>query len=85
MRSDKCLQEIDKAKLCFSQRDYLSKEHFIELIGERVQDCEAWERKLRSQGNLKDAERMRRTKEQMVKTLEELQDVNFSRRNKQNI
>jgi hypothetical protein len=73
---------IDKAKVCFSQRDHLSKEHFIELIGKRVKDCEAWERKLRSQGKLKDAERMRKTKVQMVKTLEELQDVNFSRRNK---
>jgi hypothetical protein len=76
---------IDKAKVCFSQREHLSKEHFIELIGKRVEDCEAWERKLRSQGNLKDAEKMRKTKKQMVKTLEELQDVNFSRRNKQNI
>ena len=76
---------IDKAKMCFSQQENLSTEHFIELIGERVEDCEAWERKLRSQGNLKDAEMMRKTKEQMVKTLEELQDVNFSRRNKQNI
>jgi hypothetical protein len=76
---------IDKAKVCFSQLEHLSKEHFIELIGKRVEDCEAWERKLRSQGNLKDAERMRKTKKQMVKTLEELQDVNFSRRNKQNI
>jgi len=76
---------IDKAKVCFSQRENLSTEHFIELIEERVQDCAAWERKLRSQGNLKDAEKMRKTKKQMVKTLEELQDVNFSRRNKQNI
>ena len=76
---------IDKAKVCFSQLEHLSKEHFIDLIEKRVQDCEAWERKLRSQGNLKDAEMMRKTKKQMVKTLEELQDVNFSRRNKQNI
>jgi len=76
---------IDKAKVCFSQLEHLSKEHFIELIGKRVEDCEAWERKLRSQGNLKDAEKMRKTKKQMVKTLEGLQDVNFSRRNKQNI
>lgn len=76
---------IDKAKVCFSPQEHLSKEHFIELIGKRVEDCEAWERKLRSQGNLKDAEMMRKTKKQMVKTLEGLQDVNFSRRNKQNI
>jgi hypothetical protein len=76
---------IDNARVCFSQQENLSKEHFIELIGKRVEDCDAWERKLRSQGNLKDAEKMRKTKKQMVKTLEELQDVNFSRRNKQNI
>jgi len=73
---------IDRAKVCFSPREHLSKEHFIDLIGKRVQDCEAWERKLRSQGNLKDAERIRRTKTQMVKTLEGLRDVNNSRRNK---
>jgi len=73
---------IDKAKVCFSQREDLSTEHFIELIGKRVEDCEAWERKLRSQGNLKDAEMMRKTKAQMLKTLEELQDVNYGRRNK---
>jgi len=85
MRSDKSLQRIDKAKVCFSQKENLSKDHFIELIGKRVQDCEAWEKKLRSQGNLKDADKMKKTKEQMAKTLEELQDVNFSRRNKQNI
>lgn len=73
---------IDKAKVCFSQREHLSKEHFIDLIEKRVQDCEAWEKKLRSQGNLKDAEKMRKTKTQMVKTLEGLRDVNYSRRNK---
>ena len=67
---------IDKAKVCFSQRDHLSKEHFIELIEERVQDCDAWERKLRSQGNLKDAERMRKTKVQMLKSLKRLNDIN---------
>ncbi|MGD0955046.1 MAG: hypothetical protein ABR985_22120 [Methanotrichaceae archaeon] len=58
MRSD--IPSIDKAKLCFSNEVDLSKEHFIELIEERVQDCEAWERKLRSQGEFKDAERMRK-------------------------
>ena len=73
---------IDKAKVCFTPREHLSKEHFIDLIGKRVQDCEAWERKLRSQGNLKDAEKMRKTKTQMVKTLEWLKNVNYSRRNK---
>jgi phosphate-selective porin len=73
---------IDKTRVCFSQREHLSKEHFIDLIGKQVQDCEAWERKLRYQGNLKDAEKMRKTKTQMVKTLEGLQNVNYSRRNK---
>ena len=66
----------------FTPREHLSKEDFIDLIGKRVQDCEAWERKLRSQGNLKDAEKMRKTKMQMVQTLEGLRDVNYSRRNK---
>lgn len=75
-------EEIDKAKVCFSPREHLSEEHFIELIGKRVEDCEAWERKLRSQGNLKDAERTRKTTAQMLKTLERLQNVNYSRRNK---
>ena len=75
-------KEIDKARVCFSQREHLSKEHFIDLIEKRVQDCEAWERKLRSQGNLKDAEKMRKTKMQMAKTLEGLRDVNNSRRDK---
>ena len=64
---------IDKARVCFSQREHLSKEHFIDLIGKRVQDCEAWERKLRSQGNLKDAEKMRKTKTQMIKSFGEIQ------------
>lgn len=73
---------IDKAKVCFSQSDHLSKEHFIELIRKRVENCEAWEKKLRSQGNLKDAERTRKTRAQMLKTLERLQNVNYSRRNK---
>jgi hypothetical protein len=43
------------------------------LIGKRVQDCEAWEKKLRSQGNFKDADRIRKTKEQMLKTLRRLE------------
>lgn len=64
---------IDKAKVCFSQHEGLSAEHFIELIGKRIQDCEAWERKLRSQGNLKEAEKIRKTKDQMMKSLGELQ------------
>jgi hypothetical protein len=72
---------IDKAKVCFSQHEDLSTEHFIDLIEKRVEDCEAWERKLRSQGNLKDAERMRKTKAQMLKTLKRLNDIN-SRANK---
>lgn len=73
MRSDRCIHEINKAKVCFSQQDHLTKEHFIELIGKRVKDCEAWERKLRSEGKLKDAERMRRTKEQMLRSLKRLE------------
>jgi len=75
-------ESIDKAKVCCSQQENLSKEHFVELIGKRVEDCATWERKLRFQGILKDAEKMRKTKEQMLKTLEELQDVNYGRRNK---
>ena len=64
---------IDKARVCFSQHEDLSAEHFIELIGKRVQDCEAWERKLRSQGNLKEAETIRKNKAKMMKSLEEIQ------------
>ena len=67
---------IDKAKVCFSQREDLSAEHFIELIGKRADECAAWERTLRSQGNLKDAEKMRKTKEQMLKSLKRLDDIN---------
>jgi hypothetical protein len=67
---------IDKAKVCFSLADDLSKDHFIELIGKRVEDCEALERNLRSQGNLKDAEKMRKTKVQMLKSLKRLNDIN---------
>lgn len=72
---------IDKAKVCFPQREDLSTEHFIDLIEKRVEDCRAWERKLRSQGDLKDAERMRKTKDQMLKSLKRLNDIN-SRANK---
>ena len=64
---------IDKARICFSQHEDLSAEHFIELIGKRIQDCEAWERKLRSLGNLKEAEKIRKTKNQMMKSLGEIQ------------
>jgi hypothetical protein len=67
---------IDKAKVCFSQREDLSTEHFVELIGKRAEDCAAWERKLRSQGDLKDAEKMRKTKEQMLKSLKRLNEIN---------
>lgn len=70
MRSD--IRSIDKAKVCFSPKVDLSKEHFIELIEERVQDCEAWERKCRAQGEFKDAERMRKAGAQMSKTLKRL-------------
>lgn len=58
MREDNSFQEIDKAPICFSKRDNLSTEHFIELIEKRAEDCYAWERKCRAQGNHKDAERM---------------------------
>jgi len=64
---------INKARLCFSQPEDLSAEHFIELIGKRIQDCETWVRKLRSQGNLKEAEKIRKTRDQMMKSLGELQ------------
>lgn len=67
---------IDKARACFSDREDLSAEHFIEFIEERVEDCEAWERKLRSEGKLKDAEKMRKTKVQMLKNLKRLNDIN---------
>ena len=75
MRSDKATL-VDKSKLCYSQKVALSTDHFIKLIGERVQDCEAWEMKLRSQGKLKDAERMRKTKEQMLRSLKRLNGIN---------
>jgi len=64
---------IDKSRICFDKREDLSTEHFIELIGGRIQDCEAWEKKLRSRGNLKEAEKIRKTKEQMMKSLREIQ------------
>jgi len=65
-------EEIDKARVCFSQPEHLSKADFIDLIAKRVQDCEAWEKKLRSQGDLKDAERMRKAGVQMTKNLKRL-------------
>ena len=64
---------IDKSRACFDKREDLSTEHFIDLIGRRIQDCEAWEKKLRSQGNLKEAEKIRKNKEQMMKSLGVLQ------------
>ncbi len=66
-------QEIYKARICFSKKDNLSTEHFIELIEKRAEDCYAWERKCRAQGNPKDAERMRKTREQMLRTIERLE------------
>jgi hypothetical protein len=65
----------DKSKVCFSSREDLSIEHFIELIGKRVRDCDAWEKTLRSQGNLKEAEKIGRAKVQMVKSLKRLNDI----------
>jgi hypothetical protein len=64
---------IDKSRACFDKREDLSAEHFIELIGRRIRDCEAWEKKLGSQGNLKEAEKIRKNKEQMMKSLGVLQ------------
>ena len=72
---------IDKSKVCFSLREDLSIEHFIELIGKRVRDCEAWEKTLRSQGNLKEAEKIGRAKVQMLKSPKRLNDIK-SRANK---
>jgi len=72
---------IDKAKVCSSQHEDLSAEHFIELIGKRVQDCEAWERRLKSQGNLKEAEKIMRAKVRMLESLKRLNEIN-SRANK---
>jgi hypothetical protein len=76
MRPNKSHLDVDKAKVCFFKRDHLSKEYFIELIGERVQGCEVWVKKLRSQGNLKDADRICKTKERMLKTLGGWNDIN---------
>jgi hypothetical protein len=85
MRSDKDpLVVVDKARLCYSKKVDLSTDYFIKLIGERVQDCEAWEKKLRSQGEFKDAERMRKTKEHMLRSLKRLNGIN-QRANKQNL
>jgi len=70
MYKQNCQNALDlKAKICYDEKKDLSREHFIELIEERVEYCEAWEKKLRAQGNLKEAERMRKTKEQMLKSL----------------
>ena len=71
---------IDKSRICFDKREDLSVEHFIELIGRRIRDCEAWEKKLRSQGNLKEAEKIRKTKEQMMKSLGVLQKCQSPRK-----
>jgi hypothetical protein len=65
-------EKIDQAKACSIPSEYLSKDHFIELIGKRIKDCEAWEKMLRSQGKLKDAEKMRTAKEQMLRSLQRL-------------
>ena len=73
--------EIDKSRVCFSPREDLSAEHFIKLIGKRVKECEAWEKELRSQGSLKEAEKIRRAKDQMLKSLKRLNDIK-SRANK---
>ena len=72
---------IDKSKVCFSLREDLSIEHFIELIGRRVEDCVAWERKFRSLGNLKEAEKIGKAKDKMLRSLKRLNDIK-SRANK---
>ncbi|VVB62574.1 Uncharacterised protein [uncultured archaeon] len=81
MRSD---LQLDKARARSPSNADLSGEHFVELIEERIRDCEAWEGKLRSQGNFKEADRMMKTKEQMLKSLKRLNGIN-QRANKQNI
>jgi len=69
--------EMDKSRACSSiQREGLSAEHFIELIGKRVRDCEAWERSLRSQGDLKEAEKIKRAKYRMLRSHKRLNDIN---------
>ncbi len=72
---------INKSRVCFSRQEDLSPEHFIELIGRRIGDCDAWERTLRSQGNLKEAEKIGRAKASMLKNLKRLNDIK-SRTNK---
>jgi len=69
--------EMDRSRACSSiQREDLSAEHFIELIGKRVRDCEAWERSFRSQGDLKEAEKIMRAKDRMLRSLKRLNDIN---------
>ena len=69
--------EMDRSRACSSiQREDLSAEHFIELIGKRVRDCEAWERSLRSQGDLKEVEKIRKAKNRMLRSLKRLNDIN---------
>ncbi len=69
--------EMYKSRACsFIQREGLSAEHFIELIGKRVRDCEARERSFRSQGDLKEAEKIMRAKDRMLRSLKRLNDIN---------
>jgi len=68
--------EMEKSRACSSiQREGLSAEHFIELIGKRVKECEAWEMTLRAQGDLKEAEKIRRAKDRMLRSLKRLNDI----------
>jgi len=68
--------EMNKSRACSSTpREGLSAEHFIELIGKRVKECDAWEKELRPQGNLKDAEKIRRAKDRMLRSLKRLNDI----------
>jgi len=74
--------EMDKSRVCSSiKREDLSAEHFIELIGKRVKECEAWERSLRSQGDLKEAEMIGRAKAKMLRSLKRLNDINSGANN----
>ena len=69
--------EMNKSRACSSiQREGLSAEHFIELIGKRVKECEAWEMTLRSRGDLKEAEKIRKGKDRMLRSLKRLNDIN---------
>ena len=72
---------LNKSRACASRQEDLSTEHFIDLIGRRVEDCGAWERTFRSQGNLKEAEKIGKAKDKMLRSLKRLNEIK-SRANK---